>query len=141
MVRNRLVGFALVAGGALLFGLASPASAAAPDPTAQPGVAASTLVLSANPGERPSPSARHVVLTCEPTGGSHPDPEQACTQLAQVNGDFRDLNTRQDQACTLIYAPVTVTAHGFWRGRPVSYQETFPNECVLNVMTGSVFRF
>ncbi|MCP2260809.1 Subtilisin inhibitor-like [Streptoalloteichus tenebrarius] len=142
MVRNRLVGFALAAGGALVCaGLAAPAHAAAPDPATQPMVPASTLVLSANPGEQPSPFAKHVVLTCEPAGGTHPDPGQACGQLAEANGDFTALKTRTDQACTFIYAPVTVTATGYWRGQKVSYQETFPNDCVLSATTGPVFRF
>ena len=36
---------------------------------------------------------------------------------------------------------MTVSARGTHRGRPVSWQKTFPNACTLHAATGPVFDF
>ncbi|GGM53332.1 protease [Longimycelium tulufanense] len=139
-MRNRLLGLALAAGGTLLLVGATPANAAS-EPATESNPSASALVLTSNPGEEVSPFARSVALTCQPAGGTHPEPVFACNELASVDGDINKLDVRTDQACTFIYAPVTVTATGVWDGRKVEYKETFPNDCVLTSYTGHVFRF
>jgi hypothetical protein len=80
------------------------------------------------------------VLTCEPTGGTHPKRDQACHVLEDVNGDFARIRGRQ-QACTLIYAPVDVMVVGTWRGEPVSYETTFANRCEADRASDGVFAF
>ena len=134
---------AMLVAGLLLTTLAALPAAAGTRVTAglPPIRPRSTFTLTVNNGEKPDPAtARSIKLTCEPAGGTHPDPETACKQLAQVNGDFGALNVNPGP-CILIWAPVTVTAKGTWRGTPVSYQETFPNSCVLGRQTGAVFAF
>ncbi|MEA5366568.1 SSI family serine proteinase inhibitor [Amycolatopsis sp., V23-08] len=81
-----------------------------------------------------------VVLTCEPAGGTHPKRERACAVLEGVNGDFARITARH-QACTLIYAPVEVTAVGTWRGRPASYRTTYGNRCEADRDSDGVFGF
>ena len=39
----------------------------------------------------------------------------------------------------MIYAPVPATAEGQWNGRPVDYEQTFANACVMAARTGAVF--
>ena len=80
------------------------------------------------------------VLTCEPTGGTHPKRDKACDVLVRADGDFSRISARH-QACTLIYAPVDVTVVGTWRGKPVSFRTTYPNRCIANRDSDDVFAF
>ena len=58
-------------------------------------------------------------LTCEPTGGDHPDPEGACADLAQEQMPFAPLPS--DAVCTEIFGgPQTATVRGTYRGEPAS---------------------
>lgn len=79
-------------------------------------------------------------LTCEPTGGDHTNAKQACDELGSVNGDFTKL-TRSEQACILIYQPVTAVVTGNWGGTRVNFEKTYGNSCELNASTGAVFKF
>lgn len=52
-------------------------------------------------------------LTCQPTGGDHPDPPAACAVLDEVDPDVFE-PVGDDQACTMIYGGperATVTGH------------------------------
>jgi Subtilisin inhibitor-like len=79
-------------------------------------------------------------LTCEPAGGSHPKSQAACDVIRSANGDFQRLPTRR-QMCSMIYAPVDVTAIGAWRGEPVAFKATYPNRCSANAESSGVFSF
>ncbi|GDY31068.1 subtilase-type protease inhibitor [Gandjariella thermophila] len=127
-----LIAFAVAATAAVL---ATPSAAAAPAPT-EPA-RDSVLVLTVAPSQQP---ARHRVLRCSPTGGDHPYAAQACAELDAVHGDPGELRS-QPRPCPFIYRPVTATAEGYWLGRPVRFQQTYPNDCVMLTRTGSVFRF
>jgi hypothetical protein len=81
-----------------------------------------------------------VVLTCEPTGGTHPKRDQACEVLEGVNGDFSQIRSHP-RACTLIYSPIDVSVVGIWRGKPVSYETTFSNRCEADSASDGVFAF
>ena len=81
-----------------------------------------------------------VLLTCEPTGGTHPKRDKACAVLEGAGGDFSRINARH-QACTLIYAPVDATAIGTWHGKPVSYSTTYANRCEADRDSDGVFAF
>ncbi|MEC3977227.1 SSI family serine proteinase inhibitor [Amycolatopsis sp. H20-H5] len=81
-----------------------------------------------------------VSLACDPTGGSHPKSDAACASLARAGGDFAKLRPRK-QACTLIYAPVDVTATGTWRGEPVTFSASYGNRCAADSMSDGVFGF
>ncbi|WP_438484200.1 SSI family serine proteinase inhibitor [Streptomyces sp. S186] len=83
---------------------------------------------------------RGLQLTCPDTRGSHPHGAAACHQLAAAHGDPRKLRG-DPHVCTREYDPVTVTASGSWRGRPVDWQREYPNACAMDAATGAVFRF
>ncbi len=83
---------------------------------------------------------RGVLLHCDPPGGSHPAAEAACADLAAAGGDF-DALPGDPHRCTKEYDPVTATATGTYNGRPVAWHRTFPNACVMDGITGPVFRF
>ncbi|MGK5554880.1 SSI family serine proteinase inhibitor, partial [Actinomadura kijaniata] len=90
--------------------------------------------------ESSTSAARSVVLFCEPPRGAHPDPARACAELAGSGGRF-ERAVHPATVCTLEYAPVVAEAEGTWRGRPVKFRRTYPNQCALRAYTGSVFAF
>jgi subtilisin inhibitor-like len=58
-------------------------------------------------------------LTCDPPGGTHPDPKAACRAL-ETNGAAALPAVPKDKACTQIYGgPETATITGTWQGQPV----------------------
>jgi hypothetical protein len=58
-------------------------------------------------------------LTCNPPGGTHPDPEAACRAL-ESNGAVALPPVPKDKACTQIYGgPETASITGTWQGQPV----------------------
>ena len=85
-------------------------------------------------------SVRFANLTCDPSGGSHPEADAACRDLAAARGDFGKLPGAGGRACPDVYAPVSVAAFGMWRGTPVTYGARYGNSCELSVMTGPVFQ-
>lgn len=84
---------------------------------------------------------RQVTLECNPTGGTHPTPDDACSKLTAVNGNFALLPPVTGVFCTAYYDPVTVTVSGYWQLQPVSYTKTYTNDCVAGVASDYVFRF
>jgi hypothetical protein len=57
-------------------------------------------------------------LTCEPPGGTHPDPAAACAALAAGAGALEP--PAKDQQCTQLYGgPQTAVVTGTWQGRAV----------------------
>ncbi|WP_129841389.1 SSI family serine proteinase inhibitor [Streptomyces sp. RFCAC02] len=74
-------------------------------------------------------------LTCEPAGGTHPDPEAACDALLAADAPFTEEKTGTKEAaplCTYLYGgPATATVRGVWDGRAVdaSYRRT--NGCEI----------
>ncbi|MDM4719076.1 SSI family serine proteinase inhibitor [Micromonospora sp. WMMA1363] len=123
---------------AAVLGAAALTVAAAPAHAASTEQATSVLLLTATPHATGVPRA--TVLRCEPAGGTHPRAASACQDVAAVDGNLAALSVNPG-FCTLEYAPVTVRALGLWRDRPVSYTETFGNQCELLRETGSLFAF
>jgi hypothetical protein len=59
-------------------------------------------------------------LTCNPPGGTHPDPEAACRVL-EANGAAALPSVPKDKACTQIYGgPETASITGTWQGNQVT---------------------
>ncbi|MET7733573.1 protease inhibitor [Streptomyces sp. NPDC005402] len=119
--------------------------AALAEPAAASGLyAPSALVLTLGHGENAAAVTpeRAVTLTCAPgSSGTHPAAAQACAELRAVEGDFDALGAGTDVQCTKEYHPVVVTVDGVWRGKRVSYERTFANECVKSSYGSSVFAF
>jgi Subtilisin inhibitor-like len=114
------------------------AAMAALIPAVTPPVAApdSSFVLTVLRGE----SLQTANLTCDPPGGNHPAPGQACVALSLVDGEIEDLSDGA-QACTMQYDPVTVRANGTWRGETRTFTADYSNPCVMRAETGPVFDF
>ncbi|MEE1812769.1 SSI family serine proteinase inhibitor [Streptomyces sp. BE133] len=84
---------------------------------------------------------RGVALFCPPAPDAHhPHAAAACAAIDWAEGDL-DALPGSPRLCIEGYDPVTATATGNRDGRPVSWQRTFPNACVMDAVTGPVFRF
>ncbi|MEU0569765.1 SSI family serine proteinase inhibitor [Nonomuraea sp. NPDC005983] len=84
---------------------------------------------------------RSVQLTCVPApSGYHPHAKEACAAIDTAGGDLNALPVAP-RTCGEEHNPVTASATGTWRGRPISWQKTFDNSCKLDAATGLVFRF
>lgn len=82
-----------------------------------------------------------VTLTCEPTGGNHPDADAACADLAAANGDISAIPSLPG-SCGW-NSPVAINAFGTWAGQSEAYGGgRFDNLCDANLATGGhVFNF
>ena len=105
------------------------ASAAAPE---------TDLVLAVHQEETGVETTR---LTCDPAAGEHRLAQVACSEIEAAGGDFTQLAGTEPQVCTFDYRPVTAIAFGSYRGEPVRYVQEFPNRCVMEQETGTVFSF
>jgi hypothetical protein len=78
-------------------------------------------------------------LTCDPSGGDHPTPEQACAVLGQ-HGRTALPAVPTDRMCTQIYGgPQTAHITGTWRGERVDARLSRINGCEIarwNALTG-----
>jgi hypothetical protein len=71
-------------------------------------------------------------LTCNPAGGTHPDPVGAC-QALEVNGATALPPVPKDRACTMIYGgPERATVTGTWNGQKVASTFSRTNGCEIN---------
>jgi Subtilisin inhibitor-like len=133
--------------GALLLGagaartLAAPGPSAGPSgPSAGPSTEPTTPTPPVPPGPgvpdnllitaRESPSSPELAwsLTCNPDGGTHPDPALACQTLSTVQDPFATVPA--GVVCSMIYyGPQTATVTGYWQGLPVSAQFSRVNGC------------
>lgn len=67
-------------------------------------------------------------LTCEPTGGDHPDADAACADLAEADEPFAPLP--EDALCTELYGgPQTAVVRGSFRGQPVDLELSRTDGC------------
>ncbi|WP_255945760.1 SSI family serine proteinase inhibitor [Streptomyces odontomachi] len=136
-LRSRTAVVAATAATAFALGAGGVASAADDATTA-----ASSLVLGLIPVENNPGQPSSVTLECDPVGGTHPTPKEACAALTEVGGDFAKLpNVSGVPACPTTYAPVEAVAEGTWNGTPVSYKEIFTNTCFAAIGTNNVFKF
>lgn len=100
----------------------------------------SHLLLTVN-GRHIDASSKHdALLTCNPSGGTHPRAAQACADLATAQGDFAKL-PKKPEFCPMIYAPVTATASGTYEGKRIDFRQEFDNRCLLARVTGHVFEY
>ncbi|MFF6784669.1 SSI family serine proteinase inhibitor [Streptomyces sp. NPDC012510] len=95
------------------------------------------LYVSVTRGDVRSSDTRGALLLCDPPQG-HDHAAQACDELRGTDGDITRIPHR-NAICTEIHAPVRATAQGRWNGRPVTYDQTFANPCVMTARTGAVF--
>jgi hypothetical protein len=117
--------FAILATACVLGGLLAggvPGSAFAG--TVVPGTTALLVTVQQSPDRAPTVW----VLTCQPDGGSHPHPADACSALAVARDPFAPV--RVGVFCSFLYGgPQKATIDGFWHGQPVSGQYNRVNGC------------
>ncbi|MGJ5752603.1 subtilisin inhibitor-like [Streptomyces puniciscabiei] len=119
--------------------------AAAPAQAA-PSAARSTFPLTDNwlyvtviRGENAQAGDKHgTLLMCDPLPLGYARAAEACDELTKAGGDISRIPQKK-VFCPMIYAPVTVHAHGQWNGEPVDYQETYSSKCAMEARTGAVF--
>ncbi|HYQ62174.1 SSI family serine proteinase inhibitor [Actinophytocola sp.] len=87
-------------------------------------------------------ASESVTLTCQPSGGTHPNAASACAELRRAHGNFAALPGEPEQTiCTLEYQPLTARAAGRWRGDRVDWKHDYGNACTMHTVTGTVFLF
>ena len=123
-----------------LIGLGAAPSYAARPITHARDAAQSRLTLTISAGENARPAQRRALLTCSPAGGTHTQAKAACATLAAAKGNPAAIKN-DGSMCMMIYDPVTVTAIGRWKNKPVRYTRTYGNTCVLHAATGALFNF
>ncbi|MGW3207713.1 SSI family serine proteinase inhibitor [Streptomyces sp. NPDC001135] len=97
------------------------------------------LYLTVARGETVQSGDKHgTLLLCDPLPLGYARAAEACADLAAVEGDIARI-PKKKVFCPMIFAPVTVHAHGQWNGRPVDYQQTYSSKCVMEARTGAVF--
>ncbi|WP_116245544.1 SSI family serine proteinase inhibitor [Nocardiopsis sp. FIRDI 009] len=84
--------------------------------------------------EKDTGKTKRVHLFCDPPGGSHPRPQDAC-DLIYAFGSIKRIDVA-DSACPLIFDPVVARSTG-----SEHFKMTFPNLCVLLDVKGAVFDF
>jgi hypothetical protein len=109
-------------GSAAAPGSAAPGSAAPGSSTAPGGPSASAqsakVALDIKVDHGPGTPITHWTLRCEPAGGTHPDPAQACQVLLHARDPFGPLP--RGIMCPMIVAGTKVaTVTGTWFGKPV----------------------
>ncbi len=68
-------------------------------------------------------------LTCEPAGGSHPEPARACGVLGAEGGRALE-DVPAETVCAQLYGgPQVATISGSWRGVPVSARISREDAC------------
>jgi hypothetical protein len=89
----------------------------APPPTSRPESPWTSLTITVDLGDGSAP--QEWTLTCDPPGGTHPQPEAACAALDNVDPTVFE-PVGPGQACTQIYGgPETATIRGTWNGAPL----------------------
>lgn len=120
-----------------LFGLAVASPASADTPVGQ----LTLSITSFDPATGLPAGTTTVTLTCEPTGGDHPDADAACADLVAAGGNISAIPAVSDSGCK-VHSAAEVDASGTWNGQPDSYGAKGPSFCELNTQTGGhVFDF
>ncbi|MBB5998873.1 SSI family serine proteinase inhibitor [Streptomonospora salina] len=89
----------------------------------------------ATPSPIPSPSPdepRTWRLTCEPAGGDHPAPDDACADLAEAGGADAFDDVPENSPCTFIYGgPQVARVEGHVGDTPIDTEITRADGCEL----------
>jgi hypothetical protein len=110
--------------------LAGCGSDAGSDGAADDSPTGTSLTIAVTPDEDAKTSTYE--LTCDPAGGDHPQPKQACAALAKAGADVFD-PVPADRACTMIYGgPQTATIKGTYDGAKVDASFSRDNGCEID---------
>ncbi len=102
----------------------------AEDDAADAPEATTSLTVVVQPRGEDGPS-RETTLTCDPPGGTHPDPAAACAALEAEPAALEPLG--DDVACTQIYGgPERAAVDGVLAGRDVHAELNRANGCEID---------
>lgn len=96
------------------------------------GVPRTSLTITVDPGS--GADVTTYSLTCEPSGGNHPDPQAACAALAdRPTGDLDPLRpVPATLACTQVYGgDQTALIEGTFQGQPIRVELSRVNGCEI----------
>jgi hypothetical protein len=95
----------------------------------QPGTS-TDLTITVIADEGAEPVVMHLV--CDPAGGDHPQPAEACAKIKAAGLDvFQPVP--KDQACTMIFGgPQTATISGSYKGAHVEASFNRSNGCEID---------
>jgi hypothetical protein len=112
-----IAGLALVGCGSVAAPSGGSGSGSGSGPASSPAAAPeASLTITVLNG--PDKKISHWTLQCEPAGGTHPDPTQACAALEAIKNPFAQVRTGQD--CPMILASSRrATFVGTWFGAKV----------------------
>ncbi|MEU6770511.1 SSI family serine proteinase inhibitor [Streptomyces sp. NPDC046759] len=96
------------------------------------------LYLTVTRGDAQADDKHGTLLLCDPLPLGYARAAEACAELEAAGGDIARIPQKK-VFCPMIYAPVTVRAHGQWDGRPVDFRETYSSKCAMDARTGAVF--
>jgi hypothetical protein len=87
-----------------------------------------TITVTADEGATPV----EMKLECDPPGGDHPQPAEACKKIKAAGVKVFD-PVPKDQACTMIYGgPQTATVIGSYDGVPINATFNRTNGCEID---------
>ncbi|WP_024286723.1 SSI family serine proteinase inhibitor [Cellulomonas sp. KRMCY2] len=110
----------------------SPASPTA-EPTSTPSSSDDGTSLTITLDETGLGTTRTFMLTCDPPGGDHPDPDAACAALAAAGGADAFVAPPRDEMCTEIYGgPQVATVEGTVDGTRVRARFSRTNGCEIS---------
>lgn len=95
-----------------------------------PAADGTSLTIVVTPAEDAETSTYE--LTCDPAGGDHPQPEQACDAIAAAGADVFD-PVPADETCTQLYGgPQVATITGTYDGEDVDATFSRENGCEID---------
>ena len=125
-VRRTALVSGLLTAGVLLAACGTQSGGGSSNPTS---VGLTRLTVTAK--DSPTAVEQTWTLTCDPAGGSHPNPAAACAELA-AGRPTRSPPRPPDRACTMIYGGAqTATITGTYRGRTVDASYERSNGCEI----------
>ncbi|PID53487.1 MAG: hypothetical protein CSA58_12350 [Micrococcales bacterium] len=152
-VRSGICLVAALVGGSALAGCGSPSSSPESTPSDTPVTLAPSDMTTSTPKDlmtgngqvdtgptdltitvRSGESAKPTTwtLTCHPAGGSHPDPEKACAQLAKAGG-YQALHIPREMMCAQVFGgPATATLTGTLDGNTLDVKLGQDDSCRTN---------
>jgi hypothetical protein len=113
----------------------APPATTGPEPTATTtgSPAATSLTITVEPGA--SAATQTYTLTCDPSGGEHPDPDNACAALEDAGAaEVNPLDpVAPELACTEIYGgEQTAVVEGTVAGEPIRAEFSRINGCEIS---------
>jgi hypothetical protein len=113
------------------FSVTEPGGASVTVPPDSSAAGATELAISVWELGKDGGEAKEYTLTCDPAGGTLPEPEAACTALAGGAVDFEPVPP--DAACTMIYGGAAVAeVTGTVLGKPVEAEFSRQDGCHID---------